>query len=267
MDSVLRLRYRMLADSNGASLAPAGAVWRYIRGAHPSIELDDADESHPSPAGSYAAACAFYVALFKKDPASISFSYTLDTVQAANIRRAVKKVVYDSMSYWHIGQYYTDAAFTHTKSGSTVSLKNASLNATAYRWYFGDGQTDTAANPVHSYSKSGTYGPMLVASDSSGCRDTAYGTISVVATRVEQPLNSHPGITITIAPNPCRGKFTIDMPGEDAAATVVDVYGRSVFSGQIRDRLKVDLQHVPAGLYLVWVRNSQGAWNRRITVY
>ena len=49
-------------------VSPAGAVWRYIRETDPTIELYSADESHPSVAGTFATACAFYSVMFRKDP-------------------------------------------------------------------------------------------------------------------------------------------------------------------------------------------------------
>ena len=62
----------MLAETNQPELAPAGAVWRYLRENHPNIPLYSSDGSHPSLAGSYAVACAFYAMIYKKDPTFIS---------------------------------------------------------------------------------------------------------------------------------------------------------------------------------------------------
>jgi hypothetical protein len=72
MDSLLNLRYRIMADRNSAVLSPVGAVWRYIRQQHPTLELYQADGSHPSVAGTYAAACSFYAAAFRKSPQAIT---------------------------------------------------------------------------------------------------------------------------------------------------------------------------------------------------
>src|SRR5690606_1716533 len=72
MDSLLRSRYTMMADSNDALVSPVGPVRRYLRTYHPAIELYDIDGSHPSVAGTYAAACSFYSVLFRKDPSGIS---------------------------------------------------------------------------------------------------------------------------------------------------------------------------------------------------
>ncbi len=47
MDSLLNLRYRMMADSNKAIVSPVGAVWNFIRKTFPLIELYSSDESHP----------------------------------------------------------------------------------------------------------------------------------------------------------------------------------------------------------------------------
>ena len=63
MDSLLDLRYRTMADSFNGILSPVGNVWRYIRQHYPTIELYSSDLSHPSEAGSYAAACCFYTVL------------------------------------------------------------------------------------------------------------------------------------------------------------------------------------------------------------
>jgi hypothetical protein len=265
MDSVIRLRYRMMADSNKAGVSPAGAVWHYIRGAYPGIELYDADESHPSAAGSYAVACAFYVALFKADPTLTNYDYTLSGTIAANIRQAAKKVVYDSMSYWHIGQYRTEAAFTVTQTGSSLSFKNASLGAMSYRWYFGDGQSDNATNPVHNYGKPGTYNVMLVASGSTGCSDTSYETILVKTTGIKQASISLAGIKVS--PNPCRGTFVIDLPEEETDLAVVDMYGHTVFSKRASGRTMVDIQGWPAGVYGVRISIRGSVWNTRMTVY
>ncbi|HRO43368.1 MAG TPA: T9SS type A sorting domain-containing protein [Flavipsychrobacter sp.] len=105
MDSLLRLRYQTLADTNDAILSPVGAVWRKLRNTNPTINLYDADESHPSLAGSYAAACAFYATLFSKNPTTITANAGLPPADAAAIRAAAKAVVYDSLQYWKIGTY------------------------------------------------------------------------------------------------------------------------------------------------------------------
>ncbi len=105
MDSLLNERYMMMASQNRAVVSPVGAVWKYLRQNHSSIELYDADESHPSPTGSYAAACCFYTAIFRRNPLQIPYNYNLSTTDANIIKNAVKVVLFDNLLTWHIGEY------------------------------------------------------------------------------------------------------------------------------------------------------------------
>ncbi len=62
-----------------------------------------------------------------------------------------------------------------------VSLTNNSLNAVAYAWDFGDGQTSFALAPQHMFPNSvSTYVIQLVAFNEVNCTDTSSITISVV---------------------------------------------------------------------------------------
>lgn len=100
MDSMLCERYTYMAETNHASLCPVGRVWRHLRTNNPEIELYANDGSHPSVAGTYAAACAFYVMFFHRNPDDITFNSTLDGNTAMTIREAAKIVVFDSLERW-----------------------------------------------------------------------------------------------------------------------------------------------------------------------
>ena len=49
------------------------------------------------------------------------------------------------------------------KVGNEVAFTNCSKNATAYAWDFGDGNTSTQQEPVHTYASSGSYVVTLLA--------------------------------------------------------------------------------------------------------
>jgi hypothetical protein len=59
----LNAAYTNAAKAGGARVAPVGMAWAEVRRDHPAIELFAADGSHPSPAGSYLAACTFLAAI------------------------------------------------------------------------------------------------------------------------------------------------------------------------------------------------------------
>ena len=60
------------------------------------------------------------------------------------------------------------AEFYASQNGLTATFNNNSVNATSYSWNFGDGNTSTEANPVHTYATSGTYSATLTATNDCG---------------------------------------------------------------------------------------------------
>ena len=100
MDSLLYARYMYMGEVNDASVCPVGRVWNYLRNNHSEIELYMSDESHPSLAGTYAAACAFYTMLFGRDPDNITYDAGISMKAAHLIRSATHTVVYDSLWKW-----------------------------------------------------------------------------------------------------------------------------------------------------------------------
>jgi PKD repeat protein len=46
-------------------------------------------------------------------------------------------------------------------------------------WSFGDGATDSIANPAHIYSAGGNYSAALIIYNSSGCSDTATNSVTI----------------------------------------------------------------------------------------
>ncbi|MFY8190623.1 MAG: PKD domain-containing protein, partial [Bacteroidia bacterium] len=150
MDSLLALRYRKMANDNKALLSPVGALWRYLRTNHPTIELYQSDESHPSLAGTYAAACSFYAVILRKDPTLITYDGGLPAAEALAIRAAAKWVVYQNLGDLNMGLFEPKAHFKHVISGLNsrlVQFENQSTNADSYMWHFGDGDTSTQVNP------------------------------------------------------------------------------------------------------------------------
>jgi len=63
----------------------------------------------------------------------------------------------------------TIASFSSIVNGNSVDFSNTSLNAIAYSWDFGDGQTSTQTDPTHIFSTPGTYTVTLIAIGSGSC--------------------------------------------------------------------------------------------------
>lgn len=64
----LTAAYTTIGAELGATVVPVGNAWQKFLRAHQRPVLYDKDQSHPTLAGSYLAACVFFAALFGKSP-------------------------------------------------------------------------------------------------------------------------------------------------------------------------------------------------------
>jgi hypothetical protein len=153
MDSILHRHYSFMADTTDAYLSPVGSVWKHIRDTDSTINLYTSDGSHPSLAGTYAAACTFFTMITRMDPNSITDDQNLAPAVAAAIRQAAKNVVYDSLSAWSVGLYDTEAGFTASMSNDTLTFTDTSLFADSVYYDFGDGNSSSTPNGIHAYGQ------------------------------------------------------------------------------------------------------------------
>lgn len=192
MDSTLRNAYINLAANVKGELSPVSVVWNYLRQHSPGIELYQADESHPSQAGTFAAACCFYAAIFKKDPTLITYNVGINTTDAAIIKNAAKVNVFDHLGTWDYGQL-PQSGFTYSVGPGVNEVIFTPVNGgvpQTYSWDFGDGFTSSAINPVHAYALNGIYTVTLTTAN---CDIQGWHTST--ANTVIQFCNHTPGIS------------------------------------------------------------------------
>lgn len=260
MDSLLHLRYMMMAEDNNAEVSPVGAVWHYLRTNAPTIELYSTDESHPSPAGSYAAACTFYTSMFRKSPLNITYNYSLSAGDADIIRNAVKTVVFDSLANWYNTDEIPQAMFSHFNSTTPVQFVNSSTNALEYFWDFGDGTSSSEEDPTHDFPFDGMYTVTLIAS-ACGINDTISETFWVATLGIESAEYS-----IRIFPNPVRNILKITTESEISGVTISDASGRIVLAKNLirSQNPEIDLSALDDGIYFVRVEMLNGTSIQKI---
>ncbi len=219
MDSMLCERYTYMANTYDAALCPVGRIWRYLRKNHPEIELYDRDGSHPSTEGTYAAACAFYVMLFRHNPDGITYSADLDPNTASLIRGAVRTIVFNSLPEWK--RPLPQALFTIDTMGLNVTLTSYSLYADSLQWDFGDGsQVETGDSICHTYPDSGTYTIRLIASRHC-MTDTATSTLHLTHPNGDNNSIVIPDTpAIQLFPNPTHSITTLQLPENQSNATI-----------------------------------------------
>ena len=259
MDSVLRMRYLELTDSFNAVVSPAGAVRRYIRQHHPGIELYVPDGSHPSMAGTYAAACCFYAAMFQKDPTPVSFNSSLSSADAMNIKAAAKTVVYDSLTKWGIGVNDLSAAYTYSISGGQVNFINkSSQKMQNHNWNFGDGNTSTVKDPVHTYTTPGVYTVTLIATDLNGCSKIVSNKIDLLS----MGINDITYEQFTITPNPATDDITIVSGNQTRHFNIriTNAMGKTVYlaPANASGATKISLTSFGSGMYYITLSSDAG---------
>ncbi len=263
MDSMLRLRYSIMAENNDAWLCPAGKVWYRLRNTQPGLELYQADQSHPSAAGTYATATAFYSLLFGKDPTLNSFNSTLSAVDANLIKAAARTVVFDSLSYWRQFDPPLTAAFSFTNTGNTLNFTSTSWgNILGYEWDFGDGSVHSfTANPVHTYTGPGPYTACLTVRDSCDtiryCRQVL-GTTGIVAGAAEPAF--------TVYPNPFGKEIRVSGLRSGTGYALYTVMGRKVAAGSLTPKQPViQLQELVPGVYFLELSGGAGTTRIKMT--
>ncbi len=67
---------------------------------------------------------------------------------------------------------FTGVNVAACKPPLTATFTNTSVDGTVVKWYFGDGDSSTANNPVHTYTTLGNFNVTLIIRNASGCLDT-----------------------------------------------------------------------------------------------
>jgi len=82
---VITSAYQELGRELRAQVVPVGIAWDATLQAHPQIGLFGKDHHHPSPAGTYLAACAFYAVIYGCSPEGLPTT-TLQDLKEADAR-------------------------------------------------------------------------------------------------------------------------------------------------------------------------------------
>jgi len=92
MHERLLVGYRDLARELDAGVAPVAVAWKRVLTERPSLPLWAPDGYHPSPAGSYLAACVLYQALYGKPALAIPFAGGLPAADASFLQGVAASV-------------------------------------------------------------------------------------------------------------------------------------------------------------------------------
>lgn len=155
---------------------------------------------------------------------------------------------------------------SYTGTMPTFNFTTAgTIGAASYNWLFGDGNTAAGPAATHTYTSSGTYTVMFLATNECGQSDTATITI---------PVSLSVGNTATEAgqvqvyPNPTSGKAVVEVNGATIASIeVVDNLGRVVMRHQPdAAKAQIDVKGLAHGLYTLRIRTDKGSTTAKLAV-
>jgi PKD repeat protein len=165
---------------------------------------------------------------------------------------------------------FPTAAFEYTLNQGTVTVSNASQNATSYAWNFGDGSTSTEAAPTHTYAASGTYTIEMTASNACGA-STLQKTVVVVLVGAEEPeWLRH----FSLFPNPNAGVFTLTMEGaaqDELVFTLFNAVGQMLRYETVDFRSGTlthtfEWRDLPSAMYTLQVQAAGRTWYLKVAV-
>ncbi len=256
MQDRLRHSYLQMGDDNQAMVAPVGEAFKYLRMADSTLNLYTTDNSHPSLAGTYLAACTFYATIFQNTPVGLSYTAGLPASQVALLQQTASQTVFDSLSVWNINEFTPHALFSHSQSVVTanqVTFTNNSTNALQYSWDFGDGTISDQKDPVHVYTGVGTYTVTLTVFD--GCRESTMEQQILVSPLGVQDKNTLPWQVISE-----QGQIRVINPNSvtDAHLSVFTTTGQLIFTTRITQNKanKIDTSSWGSGVYLIQIQNG-----------
>jgi PKD repeat protein len=166
--------------------------------------------------------------------------------------------------------YFTD--FSASGAGTTI---------TNWYWDFGDGNTSTLQNPVHTYTAAGAYVVCLtvvgVNANGEQCKDRYCMDVNVNCESVQHPIDTKAGSTLSsleVYPNPANDvvnmQFKLATAGQ-VAVTITDIQGRIlsvVQDGYLNEGFhKINWNvDVRSGLYFITIRTAEGTQQKQLII-
>jgi hypothetical protein len=269
MQDSLESAYLTMAFNSQAFCSPVGISWSNSIANGDPLELFTPDNSHPSLAGSYLAACTFYATIFNKSPVGLSYTGGLNTTDASYLQQVAAYTVLTNPLQWNIMHPEpVEAYFIYDLQGFHAQFWNESVTATEFLWNFGDTasgvhNTSVHINPVHEFSGPGTYIVTLEAGHPCFEGDVYQDTVVIL----EVGIINKQFEDIRIYPNPADEKICLESSGDQISYRLLDINGRIHLHGEVINAQQlIPTSALPAGIYLLEVIDQQSSFIQKIVI-
>lgn len=265
MQGRLRASYLEMANDLDAQVSPVGVAWRKFRQDFPSVELYNADESHPSVHGTYLAACTFYASIYHKSPVGAFIPSGISAQEASDIQNTVDAIVFDSLNIWRIDTAEVNANFTSMNvTGNTFSFDAQDVSGDEYHWDFGDGNSQVSydANALqHSYATTGNYSVTLIV-----IRKCEADAITNAVAAIGLNITEQGDDNFRMFPNPSEHMIYLHAT-EKGNIFLYDWNGKLVYTSQLNEGTKaLDISFLENGNYFIQFQSEEKLYTQKLVV-
>ncbi len=152
----------------------------------------------------------------------------------------------------------------------------------SFAWDFGDGNTSTAAYPIHNYNTYGTFQICLTVTDPNGCSNTYCDSLTVDSTGMIIYRSTNVGFTINVVspsqlntvsvdenlslissiyPNPSKDRIVVTSSPKSGVAiySILSVSGQKIEEGKLSgESSEINTSGLASGIYFLEVKTKSG---------
>ncbi len=152
--------------------------------------------------------------------------------------------------------------YSFTPNIYTVSFQDSSQYANNILWNFGDGDTSSQSNPIHTFPGDNTYNVKLVISNIWGA-DSISKQVVVSYNSIDNSLEEQIGIF----PNPNNGTFYIDTKEQIDRIQIINKLGKVVFDkiqgNSMSNSIRTEL---PTGSYILRLYLDDNTVSKKVII-
>ncbi|MEO1260950.1 MAG: choice-of-anchor B family protein [Bacteroidota bacterium] len=190
----------------------------------------------PDPLVSYDSAGIYDVSLKVVNPVGESEIFEMELIVAEDVPTVDFSFIVDSIDI-------------------EVSFTNNSTNADSFEWHFGDGNSSTEENPIHTYASREKYNIQLIATNHCG---ESVAVDSVVFTTTNTAESKNPLLEFTASPNPFSDwiliEYELSAPFKNGVVQINNILGEKIMTTKItrkKDQIIINNDELNTGVYFV----------------
>ncbi|MEM6347507.1 MAG: S8 family serine peptidase [Bacteroidota bacterium] len=163
----------------------------------------------------------------------------------------------------HQASFVAQPDFIYLANGGSTQFSEQGFGTLDWFWSFGDGNSSTDSNPMHTYTDPRTYIVSLQSVGAAGCSDVVQDSVEVVdwSVSLEEPTEA---LQVRLFPNPTDGEILVAIQQAQAKSInwkLLDVQGKSLQAGNWdlgpQDERRLDLESLSQGLYLLRLSDGE----------